>query len=125
MAQLDDFEIQEFKKLVQKWLSIDDDIRKLKEAEKNLNKAKKDLTPAILAFMAKNQIEDIGSNNGKLKYSVTLHKKPLSKDFLIEKLSSYLNNQKKGEEITGYLLENREVEEKINLRRVISRKNFN
>lgn len=122
MAQFDDFEVQEFKKVVQQWLSLDDDIRKLKQAEKEINDAKKALTPAILEFMAKNQIEDCGSSNGKLKYSVSIYKKPLSKEYLINKLGTFLNNQKKGEELTGYLLENREVEQKINLRRVISKK---
>jgi len=41
MAQLPEFEVEEFKKLVHKWLKIDDNIRELKKAEKELNEQKK------------------------------------------------------------------------------------
>lgn len=121
-AQLNDFELEEFKKLVQQWISYDDDIRKLKEAEKKINEAKKALTEPILQFMSKNSIEDCNTSTGKLKYCVSLHKKPMSKQFLVDKLTIYLNNGKKSEEITNYLLENREVEQKVNLRRAIPKR---
>ena len=86
--------IEEFKKLVQQWISYDDDIRKLKEAEKKINEAKKALTEPILQFMSKNSIEDCNTSTGKLKYCVSLHKKPISKQFLVDKLTIYLNNGK-------------------------------
>jgi hypothetical protein len=122
MAQLPEFEVDEFKKLVHKWLTIDDNIRELKKAEKELNEQKKAITPEIIGFMSKHSIEDCNTNNGKLKYSVSIHKKPINREFLVGKLSTYLNNSKKSEEITEYLLGNREIEEKINLRRTFSKK---
>jgi len=122
MSQLPDYEVEEFKKLVHKWLSIDDDIRQLKKAEKELNEAKKALTPEILEFMSKNSIEDCNTVNGKLKYAVSQHKKPINKKYLVDKLTTYMNNTKKGEELTAFLLDNREMEQKVNLRRTFSRK---
>jgi hypothetical protein len=107
MAQLPEFEVDEFKKLVHKWLTIDDNIRELKKAEKELNEQKKAITPEIIEFMSKHSIEDCNTNN---------------REFLVCKLSTYLNNSKKSEEITEYLLGNREIEEKINLRRTFSKK---
>ena len=124
-AQLNEFEVEEFKKLVHKWISIDDDIRKLKKAEKDLLEEKKNITEPIIAFMAKNSIEDCNTSTGKLKYSVSIHKKPLNKQYLVDKLSTYLNNAKKGEELTVFLLENREVEQKVNLRRCVSKNKIN
>jgi len=121
MSQLNEYEVEEFKKLVHKWLSIDDDIRKLKKAEKELNDSKKNLSEMIIEFMAKNSIEDCNTGNGKLKYSVTQHKKPINKQYLIDKLGLYMNNNKKGEEVANYLLESREVEQKVNLRRCIKK----
>jgi len=124
-AQLNEFEVEEFKKLVHKWISIDDDIRKLKKAEKDLLEEKKNITEPIIAFMAKNSIEDCNTSTGKLKYSISIHKKPLNKQYLVDKLSTYLNNTKKGEELTVFLLENREVEQKVNLRRCVSKNKIN
>jgi hypothetical protein len=40
----------------------------------------------------------------------------------VDKLTTYLNNTKKSEEITEFLLGGREIEEKINLRRTFSKK---
>lgn len=122
MAQLPEHEVEEFKKLVHKWLSIDDDIRQLKKAEKELNEAKKVLTPEILEFMSKNSIEDCNTMNGKLKYCVSQHKKPINRKYLVDKLTTYMNNGKKGEEMAIFLLDNREMEQKVNLRRTFSRK---
>jgi len=122
MTQLPDFEVEEFKKLVHKWLIIDDNIRQLKKAEKDLNDEKKNLTPEIIDFMSKHSIEDCNTSNGKLKYSVSLHKKPINRQYLVDKLTTYLNNTKKSEEITTFLLDSREIEEKINLRRTFTKK---
>ena len=122
MAQLPEFEVEEFKKLVHKWLTIDDNIRELKKVEKELNEQRKQITPEIIEFMSKHSIEDCNTNNGKLKYSVSIHKKPINRTYLVNKLTTYLNNTKKSEEITEFLLENREIEEKINLRRTFSKK---
>jgi len=122
MAQLPEFEVEEFKKLVHKWLTIDDNIRELKKVEKELNEQRKSITPEIIEFMAKHSIEDCNTNNGKLKYSVSIHKKPINRIYLVNKLTTYLNNTKKSEEITEFLLGNREIEEKINLRRTFSKK---
>ncbi len=120
--QINDFELEEFKKLVHQWLSYDDDLKQLKKAEKEINDAKKALTEPIMAFMAKNNIEDCNTSNGKLKYAVTQTKKPINRKYLIEKISTYMNNSKKAEELTVFLFDNRETEQKVNLRRTFSKK---
>lgn len=122
MSQIQDFEVEEFKKLVHKWLSIDDDIRKLQAAGKELKKQKDELTPEIMEFMNKNNIEDCNTNNGKLKYKTSLHKKPMNRQFIVEKLGVVLNNKGRGEELTQYLFDNREVETKMRLSRTFSKK---
>jgi len=113
--QINDFELEEFKKLVHQWLSYDDDLKQLKKAEKEINDAKKALTEPIMAFMAKNNIEDCNTTNGKLKYSVSQVKKPINRQYLMDKISNYMNNSKKAEELTVFLYDNRETEQKVNL----------
>ncbi len=119
--QINDFELEEFKKLVHQWLSYDDDLKQLKKAEKEINDAKKALTEPIMAFMAKNNIEDCNTTNGKLKYSVSQIKKPINRQYLMDKISNYMNNSKKAEELTVFLYDNRETEQKVNLRRTFNK----
>jgi len=119
--QINDFELEEFKKLVHQWLSYDDDLKQLKKAEKEINDAKKALTEPIMAFMAKNNIEDCNTTNGKLKYSVSQVKKPINRQYLMDKISNYMNNSKKAEELTVFLYDNRETEQKVNLRRTFNK----
>ena len=119
---MQDFEVEEFKKLVHKWLSIDDDIRKLQAAGKELRKQKEELTPEIMEFMSSHNIEDCNTTNGKLKYKTSLQKKPMNRQFIVEKLGAVLNNKGRGEELTQYLFDNREVETKMSLRRTFSKK---
>ncbi len=123
-TQINDFELDEFKKLVHQWLSYDDDLKRLKKAEKEINEAKKALNEPIMAFMSKNNIEDCNTTNGKLKYAVTQVKKPINRQYLMDKINQYMNNSKKAEELTVYLFDNRETEQKVQLRRTITKKNI-
>ncbi len=120
--QLTEFEIEEFKKLVHQWLSYDDDIRQLKKTEKEITEAKKQLQEPIMAFMARNNIEDCNTSNGKLKYSVSQIKKPINRQYLLDKIGTFMNNRSRAEELTVFLYDNRETQQKVNLRRTMNKK---
>jgi len=122
---LDEEEVKKFKDLVHTWLSIDDDIKQLDKAKKELMKKKKELTEPILEFMSKNSIEDCNTGNGKLKYTISTVKKPINRNYLQTKLTEYLQNNKKAEELSGFLLDNRDIEQKISLRRCIKKNAIN
>ena len=117
--QISNNDIEGFKILVHEWLSIDDKIKQLKEAEKKLNEDKKKLNEPILEFMSKNNIEDCNTSSGKLKYVVSEVKKPINRQYLIDKLAIFFKNTQKSEEITSFLFDSRETEQKVNLRRSI------
>jgi hypothetical protein len=111
-----------FKKNVREWLLIDDDIMKLQNAIKDRRKKKNDLTPKIMSFMNNYQINDLNTQNGKLKFSKTQHTKPINKQFLMAKISDYFKDMNKGEKIANYILDNRDKEERMNLRRIKDKK---
>ena len=117
--QISSNDIEEFKVLVHEWLSIDDKIKQLKEAEKKLNEEKKKLNEPIIEFMSKINIEDCNTSTGKLKYVVSEVKKPINRQYLVDKLAAFFKNTQKSEEITSFLFDNRETEQKVNLRRSI------
>lgn len=112
----------DFKKNVKEWLLIDDDIMKLQNAIKERRVKKNELTPKIMDFMNNYQINDLNTQNGKLKFTKTQHTKPLNKQFLMAKIADYFKDMNKGEKITNFILENRDKEERMNLRRVKEKK---
>jgi hypothetical protein len=69
--------------------------------------------------MSKNNIEDCNTSSGKLKYVVSEVKKPINRQYLIDKLAIFFKNTQKSEEITSFLFDSRETEQKVNLRRSI------
>jgi hypothetical protein len=115
----------EFKKSVKEWITLDDDILKLQEAIKERRKKKNELTPQIIDFMDKFDINDLNTNGGKLKFTKSLQTKPLNKQFLISKLGDFFKDFAKGEKIASYILENRDKAEVVKLRRVQNKKEFN
>jgi hypothetical protein len=115
----------EFKKNVKEWLTLDDDILTLQNAIKERRSKKNELTPKIIEYMDKYEINDLNTNNGKLKFSKTLQTKPLNKQFLVSRLGDFFKDFNKGEKIASYILENRDKAEVMKLRRVQNKKEFN
>ena len=114
----------EFKQNVKNWLMLDDDIIKLQAAIKERKLKKNELTPKILNFMDNNKINDLNTNDGKLKFTKSLCTKPLNKPFLISRLGDFFKDFAKGEKAATFILENRDKEEKVKLTRVKPKKEF-
>ena len=118
---LNEYEVNNFKELVENWLSLDDDIKKLSKVIKELRQKKNKLTPDIIKFMESNEIEDCNTGDGLLKHSVSYVKKPLSKKLLQDKLTIFLKNSQKGEEATKFIYENRDMEKRSALKRTVKK----
>jgi len=117
-------EFNEFKNNVKEWLVLDDDILTLQKAIKDRKTKKNELTPKISNFMDKFKINDLNTNNGKIKFTKSLCTKPLNKQFLISRLGDFFKDFSKGEKAATFILENRDKEEKIKLKRVVNKKEF-
>lgn len=111
-------EFVEFKEYVKEWILLDDDISTLQKAIKERRDKKNLLTPSIIDFMNRFEINDLNTNNGKLKCSKTMRTKPLNKEFLLTRLSDYFRDLKKGEKALNFLMTDRPKEPKFSLRRV-------
>lgn len=116
-------EFIEFKKNVTEWLTLDDDINTLQNAIKERRTKKNEMTPKIMDFMNRYEINDLNTHNGKLKFTKTLQTKPLNKQFLISRLGDFFKDFTKGEKAATFILENRDKQERFNLRRVKEKKN--
>ena len=114
----DNDEFIEFKANVKEWLTLDDDIITLQKAIKERKKKKDELTPKVLDFMNRFKINDLNTQEGKIKFTKSLYTKPLNKQFLISRLGDFFKDFNKGEKAASYILDNRDKEEKFKLKRV-------
>lgn len=121
----DNYDFIEFKENVKEWLSLDDDIITLQNAIKERKSRKVELTPKIMLFMDEYKINDLNTNNGKIKFTKSMYTKPLNKQYLISKLTDYLRDNNKGEKAAMFIMENRDKQEKSQLRRVRVKKQIN
>ena len=117
MTELNPDHLNIFKERVKKYLNTDDDIRKLEKVVREKKMEKKKLSQNILQFMNDYNIEDMTTGCGKLKRSVSYTKKPLNKETLKKKLGEYFKNYEKGEEIANYVIDKRDKEERVRLKR--------
>lgn len=112
----------DFKEDVKLWLKLDDDIKTLNEAIKERKTKKNEITPRLLDFMEKHEINDLNTNEGHLKFQKSLRSKPLSKKYLMDRLGFYFKNNSKSEKIVNFLYNNREKTETTNLKRIHPKK---
>lgn len=118
-------EFIEFKDNVKEWLTLDDDIITLQKAIKERKNKKNELTPKIQDYMNRFEINDLNTNNGKIKFTKSLYTKPLNKQFLISRLGDFFKDYNKGEKAASFILDNRDKEEKFKLRRIINKNELN
>ena len=117
-----DPEFIEFKENVKLWMKLDDDINTLNKAIKERKEKKKEISPGLLEFMEKHEINDLNTNEGNLKFQKSLRSKPISKKYLLDKLGFFFNNESKGEKVVNFIYNSREKTEISNLKRVFPRR---
>lgn len=108
----------DFKEDVKTWLKLDDDIKTLTDAIKERKSKKTEITPKLLDFMEKHNINDLNTNDGHLKFQKSLRSKPLSKKYLLDRLGFYFKSDMKGEKVVNFIYNNREKSETSNIKRV-------
>jgi hypothetical protein len=115
-------EFVEFKENIKVWLKMDDDIKTLQNALKDIKKKKEEMTPKILSFMKNNELKHLDTNDGKIQYKSSFVSKPINKKMIINRLGDYFKDFEKGANAAAFILENREKEEKVRLTRSVRKK---
>ena len=118
-------EFVKFKEDVKQWITLDDDIITLQKAIKDRKSKKEELTTSIKDYMNRFKINDLNTNNGKIKFTKSLYTKPLNKQYLISRLGDFFKDFSKGEKAATFILENRDKEEKFKLKRIINKNELN
>ena len=107
---------------IREWLQIDNELKELRRAAKERRERKKELTNDLVDIMKNNEIDCFDVNGGKLIYSRSKTKAPLSKKHLLTALAVYFKHdpQQVGE-ISNHILNTREDKIKETIRRKIQK----
>jgi hypothetical protein len=107
---------------IKEWIKIDAEILKLKTEIKDKTNKKKGLTENLVNVMRINNIDCFDINDGTLVYKKNKVKKPISGKSLLTSLKNYYKNDSNiAEELTKYIMENREEQIKETIKRKIDK----
>jgi hypothetical protein len=107
---------------IKEWIKIDTEINKLKADIKERNNNKKKITESLITVMKTNKIDCFDINGGALVYKQNKIKKPINGKSLLTVLQKYYSSDPKtAEDITKYVLENREEQIKEIIKRKIDK----
>ncbi len=90
----DNMSLEEFKHQVKMWMELDNQIKKMNEILKEKKAVQKILTEKVLSFMARYNIEDLNTKDGKLRYKVTQVKPTVKQTAIKKKLQDFFEYDK-------------------------------
>ena len=104
---------------IKEWIKIDTEISQLRQEIKELNNKKKTMTENLVNVMKTNNIDCFDINDGSLIYKKSKVKKPINSKTLLNSLQNYYkDNHQIAEDLTKYILDNREEQ----IKEIIKRK---
>jgi len=81
--------LEAFKHDVRMWLEMDNTLRVLQKTMQERRSEKRALTSRVLAFMSLYKIDDLNTPVGRLRYSTTRVKVPLSRQVILDRIAGY------------------------------------
>ena len=101
---------------IKEWVEIDKEIMVLKKEMREKNARKKMMSTDLMVVMNQNNIDCFDINNGSILYKKNKIKKPINAKTLMTTLSTFFDDDKlKAEQLTTFIMKNREVQEKGNI----------
>jgi hypothetical protein len=106
--------------LIKDWITTDNEIRELnKQAKQRKDKLKK-VSQNLINTMKENEIDEFNVKDGKIMYSKTSVKKPITKKNLLSVLAKYYKGDiSQAVEVNNFILDNREEVVKETIKRTI------
>ena len=107
---------------IKEWLKIENDIIRLNKEMKELKKKQKTLTNSLVNVMKINKLDCFDINGGKILYKKSISKKPINSKMLLNTLKTYFStNPSTADEVTEFILNNRENVVKETIKRKIDK----
>ena len=126
MNEENDNDFEKFKSIVKYYTKTDNEIKDIKSKMKLLVEEKKrrheiiqSITPYITEFMSKNQIDELNSKEGIIKYRKSMVKSPLTSKMIKEKLYETFGNTTDLKASLDNIFVQRKKVEKESLKRIV------
>ena len=116
---------KKFKNIVIAWVQLDDKIKTINSELKNMKDEKKQYEDFILDFMEKYNENMITLSNGILKKNVSQTKQSINEEMINEAIEEFTKDVEQAYTITQKIIEKRQINEKVTLKRQIIKKKIN
>jgi hypothetical protein len=103
------------------WVKLDDQIRENRAQTKILLDEKKKFEQFILEFLENTNEKVLEISDGRLRRNVSKTKAPLKKETIFNSLKEITKDEEKSLKLTEYIINNRAMVERINLKRTRNR----
>lgn len=124
VQQTNEQELNDFKEQVKSWLRLDNELKAINEKVKILDNERKHrkklmekLSEMILKFMGSNEIDELNSREGIIKYKKSMVKESLNQKKIIEKLREQFKAFTDVDERLNKVFKDREKVPKLCLKR--------
>ena len=98
------------------WVKLDDQIREMRAQTKILLDEKKQYEQFILDFLESANEKVLEISDGRLRRNVSKTKAPLKKEIILNSLKEITGDEEKSKKLTEYIINNRPLVERINLK---------
>ena len=103
------------------WVKLDDQIRENRAQTKILLDEKKQYEQFILDFLENANEKVLEISDGRLRRNVSKTKAPLKKETIFNSLKEITKDEEKSLKLTEYIINNRAMVERVNLKRTRNR----
>ena len=110
---------------LREWMGLETEINTLRNKMKEIRTRKKEITENLVNFMKSKDIDCFDTNDGKIIYTQNKIKKPITGDLLLTTLLKYFkDDEQQANELHKFIMENRAINLKENLRLKPEKKNL-
>jgi hypothetical protein len=115
----DNISIEDFTTLVQKWIELDNWLKKSQNILKEKRKQKDKLKEVITHYMSKYNIEDLNTSEGKIRCKMQYVKSGVNQKVVKSKIAEFMrDNEDQCNALITKIFNDREKVEKMSLRRI-------
>ena len=115
---------QELIKNIKEWVQLDNELLQMQKDMKAKKIKRKFLSEKLMTVMKSNQLECFDINDGSILYKKNISKKPLNSKTLNQILQKFYENTQQNipvEEITKFVMDNREEQVKECIKRKMNK----